>query len=107
MRDPHKTKLGNHALSPESLMMGYGYNPKLSEGSLKPPIFLTSTFVFDSCADGKRFFEGITGKRTGGSEGLVYGRFNGPDAGTELLQVVLELAGAETDVPATCRSSLQ
>jgi len=80
MKDQHRTtKLGNHQLSPQSLMMGYGYDPKLSEGSLKPPIFLTSTFVFDSCADGKRFFEGITGKRPGGAEGLVYGRFNGPD----------------------------
>lgn len=79
MKDHRTTKLGDHPLSPQSLMMGYGYNPKLSEGSLKPPIFLTSTFVFESCADGKRFFEGITGKRAGGPEGLVYGRFNGPD----------------------------
>ncbi len=73
------TRIGNRELSPESLMMGYGYDPRLSEGSLKPPIFLTSTFVFDSAAEGKRFFEGITGMRPGGSEGLVYGRFNGPD----------------------------
>ena len=79
MRDHRRTKLGEHRLSPQSLMMGYGYDPKLSEGALKPPIFLTSTFVFDSCADGKRFFEGITGKRSGGAAGLVYGRFNGPD----------------------------
>jgi len=80
MKDKHRTtRIGNHELSPRSLMMGYGYNPRLSEGSLKPPIFLTSTFVFDSAADGKRFFEGITGLRPGGSEGLVYGRFNGPD----------------------------
>jgi methionine-gamma-lyase len=80
MDDKHRARMiGNQALSPQSLMMGYGYDPKLSEGSLKPPIFLTSTFVFESAADGKRFFEGITGKRPGGSEGLVYGRFNGPD----------------------------
>jgi len=80
MQNKHRTtRIGNHELSPRSLMMGYGYDPRLSEGSLKPPIFLTSTFVFDSAADGKRFFEGITGLRPGGSEGLVYGRFNGPD----------------------------
>jgi len=80
MTDRHRTtRIGNHKLTPQSLMMGYGYDPRLSEGSLKPPIFLTSTFVFDSAADGKRFFEGITGLRPGGSEGLVYGRFNGPD----------------------------
>jgi len=71
--------IGNHKLHPSTLMMGYGYDPALSEGALKPPIFLTSTFVFNSAADGKRFFEGITGVRPGGSEGLVYSRFNGPD----------------------------
>jgi len=74
-----RTRIGDHELTPQSLMMGYGYDPRLSEGSLKPPIFLTSTFVFESAADGKRFFEGVTGKRPGGAEGLVYGRFNGPD----------------------------
>lgn len=80
MKAKHRTtRIGDHELSPQSLMMGYGYDPRLSEGSLKPPIFLTSTFVFDTAADGKRFFEGITGLRPGGSEGLVYGRFNGPD----------------------------
>ena len=60
-------------------MMGYGYDPALSEGSLKPPVFLTSTFVFENAAAGKRFFEGVTGKRPGGAEGLIYSRFNGPN----------------------------
>ncbi|MFP5329750.1 MAG: cystathionine gamma-synthase family protein [Alphaproteobacteria bacterium] len=78
---PSPTKIGNHKLKPATLMMGYGFDPALSEGSLKPPIFLTSTFVFEKAADGKRFFEGITGKRPGGgtAEGLVYSRFNGPN----------------------------
>lgn len=66
-------------LKPSTLMMGHGFDPVLSEGSLKPPIFLTSTFAFESAAAGKRFFEGITGKRPGGSDGLVYSRFNGPN----------------------------
>lgn len=76
---PAITRIGNHELSPASLMMGHGYDPVLSEGSLKAPIFLTSTFAFPSAADGKRFFEGITGKRPGGTDGLVYSRFNGPN----------------------------
>ena len=78
---PSPTQIGNHKLKPQTLMMGYGFDPELSEGSLKPPIFLTSTFVFESAAAGKRFFEGITGKRPGGgtAEGLVYSRFNGPN----------------------------
>ena len=73
------THIGGRKLDPSTLMMGFGYDPELSEGALKPPIFLTSTFVFESAADGKRFFEGITGVRPGGAEGLVYARFNGPD----------------------------
>ena len=55
MANQDKTiKIGNRNLAPESLMMGYGYDPQLSEGSLKPPIFLTSTFVFETAADPKR-----------------------------------------------------
>jgi methionine-gamma-lyase len=76
---PSPTKIGNHNLSPSTLMMGYGFDPELSEGSLKPPIFLTSTFVFESAAAGKHFFEGVTGKRPGGAGGLIYSRFNGPN----------------------------
>ncbi len=76
---PDIVSIGNRKLSPATLMMGHGYDPTLSEGSLKPPIFLTSTFVFESAAAGKRHFEGVTGKRPGGAEGLVYSRFNGPN----------------------------
>ena len=42
----HKRRIGNRVLRPETQMMGYGYDPSLSEGALKPPVFLTSTFVF-------------------------------------------------------------
>ncbi len=76
---PSTDTIGNRKLSPSTLMMGHGYDPMLSEGSLKPPIFATSTFVFPNAAAGKRHFEGVTGKRPGGAEGLVYSRFNGPN----------------------------
>ena len=76
---PSPTSIGNHKLKPQTLMLGYGFDPELSEGSLKPPIFLTSNFVFENAAAGKRFFEGVTGKRPGGAEGLIYSRFNGPN----------------------------
>ncbi len=76
---PEVTTIGGRPLKPSTLMMGHGYDPALSEGSLKAPIFLTSTFAFENAAAGKRHFEGITGKRAGGAEGLVYSRFNGPN----------------------------
>jgi methionine-gamma-lyase len=82
-------EIGGRRLKPSTLMMGYGYDPTLSEGSLKPPVFLTSTFVFENAAAGKRFFEGVTGKRPGGAEGLVYSRFNGPNQ--EILEDRLSL----------------
>jgi methionine-gamma-lyase len=86
---PSPTTIGNHKLSASTLMMGYGFDPALSEGSLKPPVFLTSTFVFENAAAGKRFFEGVTGKRPGGAEGLIYSRFNGPNQ--EILEERLKL----------------
>ncbi|MFA6218978.1 MAG: cystathionine gamma-synthase family protein [Erythrobacter sp.] len=73
------TQINGRPLKPSTLMMGLGYDPRLSEGSLKPPVFLTSTFAFPSAAEGKRHFEGITGKRPGGADGLVYSRFNAPN----------------------------
>ncbi len=78
----HKRKIGSHVLKPETQMMGYGYDPSLSEGSLKPPIFLTSTFVFKTAQDGKDFFDFTSGRREpplGQSSGLVYSRFNNPN----------------------------
>ncbi|MEL7444741.1 MAG: cystathionine gamma-synthase family protein [Pseudomonadota bacterium] len=74
-----KTSIAGREMKPSTLMMGHGFDPVLSEGSLKAPIFLTSTFAFENAAAGKRHFEGITGKREGGAEGLVYSRFNGPN----------------------------
>ena len=76
---PARREIAGRPLKPSTLMMGHGYDPALSEGSLKAPIFLTSTFAFENAAAGKRHFEGITGLREGGAEGLVYSRFNGPN----------------------------
>ena len=78
----HKRKIGKHVLKPETQMMGFGYDPTLSEGSLKPPIFLTSTFVFKTAQDGKDFFDFTSGRRepgAGQASGLVYSRFNNPN----------------------------
>ncbi|MFB0614145.1 cystathionine gamma-synthase family protein [Aurantiacibacter poecillastricola] len=98
---PEVTTIGGRELKPSTLMMGHGYDPKLSEGSLKAPIFLTSTFAFESASAGKRHFEGITGKREGGAEGLVYSRFNNPNQ--EILEDRLAIWDGAED--ALCFSS--
>ncbi len=77
-----KHTIGNHKLHPETQMMGFGYDPSLSEGALKAPIFMTSTFVFESAQHGKDFFELAYGKREpnpGEETGLIYSRINNPD----------------------------
>ncbi|CAH1665569.1 cystathionine gamma-synthase family protein [Chelatococcus asaccharovorans] len=81
--DYHKDHLGNQKLHPETLMLGYGYDPALSEGAVKPPVFLTSTFVFKSAEDGRDFFDYTAGRRVppeGDTGGLVYSRFNHPNS---------------------------
>jgi methionine-gamma-lyase len=75
-------RIGDHELRPETMMMGYGYDPRLSEGAVKCPIFLTSTFVFPSAEEGKAFFEvayGLREKRPAEEPGLIYSRLNNPD----------------------------
>src|SRR6187200_1090924 len=80
---PSKTRIGNHVLHPETLMLNYGYDPQLSEGAVKPPVFLTSTFVFRTAQDGQDFFDFVSGRREppeGMGAGLVYSRFNHPNS---------------------------
>ena len=79
---PSKTHIANHALKPETLMLSYGFDPQLSEGAVKPPVFLTSTFVFKSAEEGRDFFDYVAGRKKPPSTGagLVYSRFNHPNS---------------------------
>src|SRR3954452_23957629 len=79
----HKRRLANHLLHPETLMLGYGYDPLLSQGAVQPPVFLTSTFVFRTAEEGRDFFDYTAGRRQppkGEGRGLVYSRFNHPNS---------------------------
>jgi len=73
-------------------MMSYGYDPTLSEGALKSPIFQTSTFVFANAEEGKAFFElayGLRDAKPNEELGLIYSRLNNPDL--EILEDRLRL----------------
>ncbi len=73
---------GNRPFNAETLALGYGYDPALSQGSLKPPVFLTSTFEFTSAQEGKQFFElayGLREPADGEEIGLIYSRLNNPN----------------------------
>ncbi len=77
-----KRALGARSLSPETMMMSYGFDAKLSEGSIKPPIFQTSTFAFATAEEGAAFFRVMGGRSQSGDPaqaGLLYSRFNNPN----------------------------
>lgn len=81
-KDYKKKKIGDQTLHPETQMVSYGYDPFLSEGAVKPPVFLTSTFAFRTAEDGAEFFDIVAGRKPAPEEnagGLVYSRFNHPN----------------------------
>ncbi|MFO1026706.1 MAG: cystathionine gamma-synthase family protein [Acetobacteraceae bacterium] len=82
-KDFRRTHLDGQPLHPQTQMTAFGYDPALSEGAVKPPVFLTSTFVFQSAEQGAEFFDVVAGRKpapTGmGAGGLVYSRFNHPN----------------------------
>ncbi|MGI9168929.1 MAG: cystathionine gamma-synthase family protein [Caulobacteraceae bacterium] len=87
-RDFRKSRVGEHQLEPETLMLSFGFDPELSEGAVKIPIFLTSTFAYKTCEEGKLLFDYMSGRGAspeGADAGLIYTRFNNPN-----LQVVEE-----------------
>jgi methionine-gamma-lyase len=78
----HKRTIAGRPLHPETQMLSYGYDPMLSEGAIKPPVFLTSTFVFRNAEEGKTLFDVIGNRRPapeGQAGGLVYSRYNNPN----------------------------
>lgn len=88
-----KTHLAGVELDPSTQMTAYGYDPALSEGAVKPPVFLTSTFAFETAEQGAAFFDVVAGRKPApdgmGAGGLVYSRFNHPN--TEIVEDRLAL----------------
>jgi methionine-gamma-lyase len=86
-------------LRPETLAVAYGYDPEMGMGSVKPPIFMTSTFVYPSAQHAKdvhqAFFDG-TGPLVGESN-HIYSRLGHP--GLDFLEKRLAaIDGAEEAV---------
>jgi cystathionine beta-lyase/cystathionine gamma-synthase len=96
----HKKSIRSRELHPETQMMSYGYDPFLSEGAVKPPVFLTSTFAFRTAEDGAEFFDIVAGRKPPPADtgaGLVYSRFNHPNL--EIVEDRLALLdGAESAI---------
>ena len=68
--------------APESMMMSHGHEASHSEGSVKSPIYQTSTFVFNSAEEGKAFFAkayGIEEETDDEPMGMIYSRIDNPN----------------------------
>ncbi len=87
------------ALRPETLAVGFGYDPATGMGAVKPPIYMTSTFVYPSAQHAKHvheaFFDG-TGPLVGETN-HIYSRLGHP--GLDILEARLAaIDGAEAAV---------
>lgn len=63
-------------------MLGLGYDAAHYQGSMKQPIFQTSTYEFHNAEAGKQFFSWATGKEelpAGAHMGQIYGRLGSPN----------------------------
>jgi methionine-gamma-lyase len=84
---------------PETLAVAYGYDPQLGMGSVKPPIFMTSTFVYPSAQHAKDVHEAYF-DRSGplvGETNHIYSRLGHP--GLDFLEKRLAaIDGAEDAV---------
>lgn len=68
----------------------YGFSPKDNFGSITPPIYQTSTFVFNSAEEGRARFAGE-------QEGYIYSRLGSPTV-TILEERIAALEGAEAGI---------
>ena len=66
-------------LDPRTRIIEEGYSPAEAKNAVKPPLYLSSTYVFDSSAHGERFFEAMRGSRSPADAGLIYSRINHPN----------------------------
>lgn len=73
----------DHALRPGTQVLTRGFDPSLSVGSVRPAVFRSSTFVFDSPEAAEHAFDIMAGRaqqEPGRRNDLVYARFNHPNA---------------------------
>jgi methionine-gamma-lyase len=68
---------------PETAVLTRGFDPRLSVGSARPPVYRTSTYVFSSPEAAERAFGMVLGKIrpiSGEAPELIYARLNHPNA---------------------------
>ncbi|MGC9271927.1 cystathionine gamma-synthase family protein [Acidiphilium sp.] len=69
-------------LHPDTIAVGHGYHPAAHHGAAKPPVYLTSTFVYRDALHAKTAHEGHfagRGPEDGADEGYIYARLDHPN----------------------------
>lgn len=67
---------------PETIAVNYGYDPRAHRGAVKPPIYMSSTFVYRDSMHAKTAHDGYTAGRSpddGEAEGYIYARLDHPN----------------------------
>jgi len=67
---------------PDTIAVGAGYDPAAHHGAAKPPIYLTSTFVYRDALHARTAHEGYLAGRapdSGAGEGYIYARLDHPN----------------------------
>ncbi|HUA35920.1 MAG TPA: PLP-dependent transferase [Candidatus Binataceae bacterium] len=73
----------SYRVRPETAVLTKGFDPALSVGSARPPVYRSSTFVFPSPEAAERAFEIVLGKISPVGDDrpdLIYARLNHPNA---------------------------
>jgi cystathionine beta-lyase/cystathionine gamma-synthase len=92
----------SYRVRPETAVLTKGFDPELSVGSARPPVYRSSTYVFSSPEAAERSFGIVLGRirpSTEESPDLIYARLNHPNA--EILEdqlVALERGAAAAAV---------
>ena len=85
-------------LRPPTEVLTRGFDPRLSVGSARPPVFRSSTYVFSSPETAERAFDLVAGRaqlKQGEHPDLIYSRFNHPNAEILESQIVPLERGAQ------------
>jgi len=71
MSENKLTSLRNHSAGFATRAIHHGYDPTTEHGALTPPVFLTSTYAFETAEIGQELFRGER-------DGYIYGRTRNP-----------------------------
>jgi cystathionine gamma-synthase/methionine-gamma-lyase len=80
---------------PDTIAVGQGYDPAAHHGAAKPPIYMTSTFVYRNAAHAKAAHVDFFSGRPPEDDGFIYARLDHPNMAM-LQDRVAALDGAES-----------